>query len=45
MSRIYRCHSRLSADLQGPVVNQQPLHLRQSSIDGACGPHCALMAL
>jgi len=25
MSRIYRCHSRLSADLQGPVVNQQPL--------------------
>lgn len=45
MSRIYRCHSRLSADLQGPVVNQQPLHLRQSTIDGACGPHCALMAL
>jgi hypothetical protein len=45
MSRIYRCHSRLSADLQGPVVNQKPLHLRQSSIDGACGPHCALMAL
>ena len=45
MSRIYLCHSRLSADLHGPVVNQQPLHLRQSSIDGACGPHCALMAL
>jgi len=45
MSRIYRCHSRLSANLEGPVVNRQPLHLRQSSIDGACGPHCALMAL
>jgi hypothetical protein len=45
MSRIYRCHSRLSADLEGPVVNRQPLHLRQSTIDGACGPHCALMAL
>lgn len=45
MSRIYRCHSRLSADLQGPVVKQQPLHLRQSSLDGACGTHCALMAL
>ena len=45
MTRIYRCNSRLSADLQGPVVNQQPLHLRQSTIYGACGPHCALMAL
>ncbi|MCX7178622.1 MAG: PriCT-2 domain-containing protein [Proteobacteria bacterium] len=27
------------------MVRNVPLHLHQSDLDGACGPHCALMAL
>jgi hypothetical protein len=45
MSRIFRCHSKLNATLDGPTIKKQPLHLKQSDLDGACGPHCAVMAL
>ena len=45
MSIIFRCHSKLLATHEGPMVNKNPLHLRQSDLDSACGPHCALMAL
>lgn len=45
MKTIFRCHSKLKASHDGPMVNRNPLHLRQSSLDSACGPHCALMAL
>lgn len=45
MSHVYRWHSSLTAGWQGPMVGEFPLHLRQSDIDGACGHHCALMAL
>ena len=45
MSHVYRWHSQLTANKNGPLVDQSPLHLQQSNIDGACGLHCALMAL
>jgi|JI10StandDraft_1071094.scaffolds.fasta_scaffold11773_9 hypothetical protein len=45
MARIYRWHPQLKASINGPVVNKTPLHLQQSDLDGACGPHCVLMAL
>ena len=45
MNRFYRCHPRLKAGSSGPMANRNPLHLRQSDLDGACGTHCALMAL
>ena len=45
MSRIYRWHPQLKAGSYGPVVSGAALHLQQSDIDGACGTHCALMAL
>ena len=45
MSRIYRWHPQLKASSDGPMVGRSALHLQQSDIDGACGMHCALMAL
>ncbi len=45
MSRFYRWHSKLKASIDGPVANRQLLHLKQGELDGACGTHCALMAL
>ena len=45
MSKIFRCHQKLYAGRDGPMVNKQPLHLRQGMLDMACGPHCVLMAL
>lgn len=41
----YRWHPALKATINGPTVRNMPLHLQQSDLDGACGPHCALMAL
>lgn len=41
----YRWHPALKATVHGPAVRNVPLHLQQSDLDGACGPHCALMAL
>ena len=45
MSHVYRWHPQLSATIDGPMVGKHLLHLQQSDIDGACGLHCALMAL
>lgn len=45
MSYVYRWHPRLMAGADGPMVGNSPLHLKQSDLDGACGHHCALMAL
>ena len=45
MSRFYRYHPHIHSSIDGPTVNKQPLHLAQSDLDGACGPHCAFMAL
>ena len=45
MSHIYRWHKRLKATLEGPMVDDAPLHLQQSDLDGACGQHCMIMAL
>lgn len=45
MSYVYRWHSRLTAGTDGPMVGNSLLHLQQSDLDGACGHHCALMAL
>lgn len=45
MNRAYHCHPQISFSHKGPVVNSKPLHLRQSDLDGACGPHCVLMSL
>lgn len=45
MSHVYRLHSQLKAGIDGPIVGNDLLHLKQSDIDSACGPHCALMAL
>jgi hypothetical protein len=45
MSRFYRYHPHIQSSIDGPTVNKQPLHLAQSDLDGACGPHCAFMAL
>ncbi len=45
MSHLFRWHSKLSANMTGPLVGKDPLHLQQSDLDGACGHHCALMAL
>lgn len=41
----YRWHPSITASVFGPVVGHVPVHLQQSDLDGACGPHCALMAL
>jgi len=45
MIRRYHCHPQISISARGPVVRNKPLHLRQSDLDGACGPHCVLMSL
>jgi hypothetical protein len=45
MSHVYRWPPQLTAGPEGPLVNDAPLHLRQSDLDGACGLYCALMAL
>jgi hypothetical protein len=45
MSQVYRWHPHLTAGPEGPLVNDAPLHLQQSDLDGACGLYCALMAL
>lgn len=45
LSHIYRWHKRLKATLEGPMVDDAPLHLQQSDLDGACGQHCMMMAL
>lgn len=45
MSHIYRWHHQLTASMSGPMVGNELLHLQQSDLDGACGHHCALMAL
>lgn len=42
---IFRWHPSLKASPHGPAVKNMPLHLHQSNLDGACGPHCAYMAL
>lgn len=42
---IFRWHSSLKAASHGPAVRNMPIHLQQSTLDGACGPHCAYMAL
>ncbi len=41
----YRLHPAIRSSIHGPVVGAVPVHLQQSDIDGACGPHCAFMAL
>lgn len=45
MQLSYFCHPRLSAGLQGSMVGNQRLHMRQGEFDAACGYHCVLMAL
>ena len=45
MSHVYRWHAQVTAGPEGPLVNDALLHLQQSDLDGACGLHCALMAL
>lgn len=45
MIRRYHCHPQISISARGPVVRNKPLHLRQSDLDGACGPHYVLMSL
>ena len=45
MSHVYRWHPHVTAGPDGPLVQAVPLHLQQSDLDGACGLHCALMAL
>lgn len=45
MSHVYRWHPKLTATLEGPMVDDAPLHLQQSDLDGACGHHSMLMAL
>ncbi len=42
---FYRCHPSLKATRRGPVVGQNPVHLHQSDIDGACGAHCVISAM
>lgn len=41
----YRCHPALNSGRLGPLKGGTQLHLHQSDIDGACGPHCVLMGL
>lgn len=41
----FRWHPALSTSVSGPAVGAMPVHLQQSDLDGACGTHCALMAL
>lgn len=45
MCAVYRWHSKIEASLDGPVVDDDLLHLQQSDLDGACGLHCLLMAI
>ena len=51
MYLVTRVHPNVVATKHGPAVSMrgrrgpQPIHLRQGQIDGACGPHCVLMAL
>jgi hypothetical protein len=45
MNTIFRCHQKLHAGREGPMVNKQPLHLRQGELDSSCGPQCAMMSL
>ncbi len=45
MSHVFRVHPRIRATVDGPAVKHASLHLQQSDLDGACGTHCALMAL
>ena len=42
---IFRWYPSIKVGPRGPMIRRSPLHLRQSDLDGACGPHCALMAL
>lgn len=41
----YRWHPALEASVSGPAIGPVPVHLQQSDLDGACGLHCAFMAL
>lgn len=43
--QTYRLHPALDVSTLGPVVEDKPLHVQQSNLDGACGVCCALMAL
>jgi len=45
MHTTFRVHPALAVCSQGPCGQRQLVHLRQSDLDGACGPHCLLMAL
>ena len=45
MHTTFRVHPALAVCRQGPCGQRQLVHLRQSDLDGACGPHCLLMAL
>jgi hypothetical protein len=48
---VTRVHPNVIATKNGPAVSvwgrrgPQPIHLRQGQMDGACGPHCVMMAL
>lgn len=41
----FQCHPKINISAKGPVVDNKPLHLRQSDLDSACGVHCVLMSL
>ena len=41
----FRLQASIKASKRGSVVGSMPVHLQQSDLDGACGPHCALTAL
>lgn len=43
--QYHRCHPALRSSRHGPTVRTNSVHLHQSDLDGACGPHCLLMAL
>lgn len=45
MCAVYRWHPRMEASMDGPVVDDDLLHLQQSDLDGACGIFCAIMVL
>jgi hypothetical protein len=51
MYMVTKVHPNVIATKTGPAVTvggrrePQPIHLRQGEMDGACGPHCVLMAL
>lgn len=43
--QLFRLHPAIKPSKYGPVVGGRPVHLQQSDLDGACGPHCAIVAL